>query len=223
VVGGSLGGVGTIAGDLINSAGTVAPGNSPGILTISGSYTQGASSTLAVELAGTTLGTQYDQLDVSGTATLGGTLAVNMLAFDVLNWGTRVGKFDAVQLPPLDDGLAWNTSQLYTLGALNVGFVGDYNFDSKVDAADFVVWRDMLGQSGAGLAADGDRDGTIDNDDYNIWRANFGRAAGSGAGLFAVATNGEIPEPNSVILGMSLLICSTLASRVLRGSVCCAW
>ncbi len=45
---------------------------------------------------------------------------------------------------------------------------GDYNFNGVVDAADYVVWRDTLGQSGVGLAADGNGDSQIDAADYGI-------------------------------------------------------
>ncbi|HEX3621674.1 MAG TPA: choice-of-anchor D domain-containing protein, partial [Acidimicrobiales bacterium] len=47
-----------------------------GILTIQGDYTQPSDATLEVVLAGTTPGVQFGQLEVTGTATLGGTLSV---------------------------------------------------------------------------------------------------------------------------------------------------
>ncbi|WP_219893696.1 beta strand repeat-containing protein [Aquisediminimonas profunda] len=76
---GRLSGAGTIVGAVTNS-GTVAPGNSPGILTIDGSYTQTATGTLAIELTPTAVaGTGYDQVSVigtPGTAALDGTLAL---------------------------------------------------------------------------------------------------------------------------------------------------
>ena len=56
---------------------------------------------------------------------------------------------------------------------------GDYNNDGIVDAADYTVWRDSLGQNGTGLAADGDGDGSITQLDYNIWKSNFGDHSGS--------------------------------------------
>jgi hypothetical protein len=69
-----LSGTGTIAGNVNNVAGTVTPGASPGILTITGNYTQGASGTLGMEIGGLTAGTQYDQLVVGGSTSLAGTL-----------------------------------------------------------------------------------------------------------------------------------------------------
>ncbi len=71
---GTLGGSGTIGGNLLNN-GTINPGNSPGILNITGNFIQGAGGTLVIEVAGTTLG-QFDRLNITGTATLDGTLQV---------------------------------------------------------------------------------------------------------------------------------------------------
>jgi arabinan endo-1,5-alpha-L-arabinosidase len=72
---------------------------------------------------------------------------------------------------------------------------GDYNNDRTIDAVDYVVWRDTLGQSGTGLLADGNGDGIVDGADYNVWRANFGRTAGLGTNA-----NAAIPEPAAVVL-----------------------
>jgi hypothetical protein len=64
-------------------------------------------------------------------------------------------------------------------------FVGDYNLNGVVDAADYVMWRKTLGTTGlpAYSGADGDGDGTVDADDCDVWEANFGEASsGSGGG-----------------------------------------
>jgi hypothetical protein len=47
-----------------------------GILTIDGNYTQAGTGTLIVHINGITVGAEYDQLQVTGTATLAGRLAV---------------------------------------------------------------------------------------------------------------------------------------------------
>jgi len=70
--GSSLNGSGNIIGDLING-GFVSPGHSPGQIHVSGNYTQTATGTLRIEIAGRDL-SQHDLLSVDGTATLGGTL-----------------------------------------------------------------------------------------------------------------------------------------------------
>src|SRR5262249_40284350 len=80
---GSLGGTGTVVGDLAN-AGQVSPGAPTGVLTISGNYTQAAAGTLAINLGSLT---QFGQLVVGGTAAIDGTLAVSLLGGYVPNSG----------------------------------------------------------------------------------------------------------------------------------------
>ena len=72
--GGELRGSGTVR-KLANHAGIVAPGGSPGTLTIQEDFTQAAGGTLSQEIAGP-LETQFDRLVVGGIATLAGTLAI---------------------------------------------------------------------------------------------------------------------------------------------------
>lgn len=77
--GGTLGGSGTIGGVVtVASGGFLAPGNSPGVLTV-GSLTLSTGSTTALEIAGaTTRGTDYDGVTVSTASglTYGGTLSL---------------------------------------------------------------------------------------------------------------------------------------------------
>src|SRR3954471_8749961 len=74
--GGALKGTGTASGNVTNTSGTVAPGASPGKLSIGGDYSQ-SGGTLEAQIAGTGQGTTYDWLAVAGTVTInGGTLAI---------------------------------------------------------------------------------------------------------------------------------------------------
>ncbi len=66
------------AGALV-SGGTLAPGSSPGRLTISGSVTAGPTGRLDVELGGLTAGLDHDQLAVQGSLAPSGLLAVEIL------------------------------------------------------------------------------------------------------------------------------------------------
>ncbi len=75
--GGTLNGSGTVGGPVNSTGGTVAPGNSPGILS-TGNYTQAAGGTLAIELNSATVGTGYDQLNVTGAVNLAGALTVTL-------------------------------------------------------------------------------------------------------------------------------------------------
>jgi hypothetical protein len=80
-----------------------------------------------------------------------------------------------------------------------VPLAGDYNNNGVVDAADYTVWRDALGQSIA-LPNETESLGVVDEDDYVAWTGNFGATRGAG-GLGASAT---VPEPASLSL---LLLC----------------
>lgn len=80
--------------------------------------------------------------------------------------------------------------QLITPGA---AIPGDYNADGTVDAADYSVWRDTLGQTGTSLGADGDRDGAVTQDDYDVWVANYGATAVSQSLSLATA---PVATPN---------------------------
>src|SRR5262249_2859344 len=66
---GTLGGSGTVPAVTISSIGTLAPGDSPGILN-SGDVSFQSGSTFSVVVAGATAGTQYDQLNITGTVDL---------------------------------------------------------------------------------------------------------------------------------------------------------
>jgi len=71
------------------------------------------------------------------------------------------------------------------------GLSGDFNRDGLVDAADYTVWRNSLGQQGILLAADGSGNGSVGPEDYAIWKTSFGL---SGAGA---AGSQSVPEPLS--------------------------
>ncbi len=78
--GGELKGTGAVASSVITSGSTtIAPGQSPGMLTIDGNLTLSAGNTLAMEIGGLTQGTLYDYLDVNGTLTLAGLLDLDFL------------------------------------------------------------------------------------------------------------------------------------------------
>jgi len=90
--------------------GTLAPGSSAGSTQIHGNYNQGAFATAQIELAGKTPGTGHDQVNVSATATLAGTLDIDLIepympdlddAFDIATYAARSGKFDFVDPPSL--------------------------------------------------------------------------------------------------------------------------
>jgi hypothetical protein len=81
---------------------------------------------------------------------------------------------------------------------------GDFNVDGVVNAADYTVWRNRLGQAGVGLVADGDFDGDVDSDDYVVWKTAYGFRRGPlTAGAAAAAS---VPEPGAMAFGVTLML-----------------
>ncbi|MEO7098796.1 MAG: autotransporter-associated beta strand repeat-containing protein [Luteolibacter sp.] len=80
----TLGGSGTIGALTVMSGGTVAPGNSPGILS-AGSTDLQAGSTLSMDINGSTLGSGYDQLNITGTVSLANALSLNLGGYTPVN------------------------------------------------------------------------------------------------------------------------------------------
>ncbi|MCX5654460.1 MAG: PEP-CTERM sorting domain-containing protein [Planctomycetota bacterium] len=120
---GSFPGAGTVV-----FLGGYSPGGSPAEIEFGGNLVLAAGAIL-MELGGRTPGGQYDVLDMAGNLGLGGTLNVALIygfvphagdAFDLFDWGALAGEFDAVNLPALGGGLSWDTSNLYSTGAVGV-------------------------------------------------------------------------------------------------------
>ncbi len=80
---------------------------------------------------------------------------------------------------------------------------GDYNSDGVVDAADYTVWRDNLGQvvtlpnEGEGVTP-----GEVTSEDYDFWVANYGSVAGQ------LVNAAIVPEP----VGVSLTLIAACAA-----------
>jgi len=122
--GGSLTGSGTISANVTNGA-QVSPGSSTGKLSVNGNYTQSHDGALTIEIGGTVAGNQLDQLTVSGTATLDGTLNIVLLgeyrptlntSFEVLTYGGRSGDFATTNGLTQPNGLVF--SKTYTTHSL---------------------------------------------------------------------------------------------------------
>jgi len=97
----------------------------PGVGTFSGNLTQPAAGTLSLELGGTTEGSGYDFIGVTGVSFLSGTLDVDVTDlggglfapqagdfFDLVRAETISGAFDTLLLPALAGGLTWEYATL---------------------------------------------------------------------------------------------------------------
>ncbi len=92
------------------------------------------------------------------------------------------------------------TTGIVYLVTNSVPVSGDYNKDRIVDLADYVIWRDTVGDTGYHLAADGNGDGKVDAADYEVWQSHFGEiwtvpGSGSGGG-----NSTAVPEPATALL-----------------------
>jgi uncharacterized membrane protein len=82
---------------------------------------------------------------------------------------------------------------------VSFGIPGDFNDDSTVAAADYVVWRNGLGT-------------TYAQTDYDLWRGNFGASAAAGAAAAVQTLSAkQVPEPPAIVL--VLLACNGLLWR----------
>lgn len=140
-------------------------------------------------------------LDFTGTDTISA-LFFNELQQAAGTWGSLASS--------ADNKRSWFTG----LGILNVtealvvgDLGGDFNRDGIVDAADYTVWRDNLGDA-TDDALNGNGDGVpgIDSADYALWKMNFGMLAPPPEGAGAA-----VPEPTAMLL--LLFGCLTLATR----------
>ena len=72
------------------------------------------------------------------------------------------------------------TINYYEIRSTAVPNAADGNADGTVNAADYTVWRDHLGQTvPAGTLGDYDGNGTVQTADFNLWKASFGQGAGA--------------------------------------------
>lgn len=118
---GQLHGEGTIVGSL-NNAGVVSPGSSPGVLQVNGDFAQTADGDLLIELASAS---SYDQLHITGSAALGGTLTVNLIngfaptpgqTFTIVTAANVNGTFAQTNLPPGMRAIYTGTSVILQMG-----------------------------------------------------------------------------------------------------------
>ena len=193
----------TTGGGDIFFEGDLRPGNSPAAVTFNNNVAFGESATLTIELLGTAAGVEYDQVTVHGALMMDGTLAVTLPgaftpsagdSFDILDWTTANGAFDAISLPALA-GLAWDTSELYTLGLLSVapGLSADFNLDGVVDGADLGDWQQGFGPVAEHAAGDADADGDADGADFLAWQRQVGAPP-------SVVGTAAVPEPGAALL-----------------------
>ena len=146
-------------GNLLNQDGTLAPGHSAGSTVVAGNYTQQPPAVLEIEIGGVAQSTQFDFVNVTGTATLDGLLDLHLIhgfhptagqTFAVVSAASLLGAFDN----------AVNGQRMFAADGIS-SFIVNYGPSSPFDPHQVVL-------SSFQLAADFDEDGDVDGDDLAL-------------------------------------------------------
>lgn len=172
----ALGGSGTVGA--LTANGTISPGVSPGRLSC-GNVTFGASSSLAIELNGATVGSGYDQLNAVGSVTLTGA------ALSPLTVGFLPAEGDQFVIVNNNGSDAvTNTFDGLAEGAVVSDSTG--NFDFRISYAGGSSANDvvltMINQSlaaGAATVLSGNGNGAIETNECNLLNLSLNNISGS--------------------------------------------
>ena len=177
--GGTLKGTGNLpAANVTNAGGTLAPGYSPGKMTFTASE-DFTNSTMSIEVNGTGVpGTDFDQIVVSGTATLGGVLAIS-INYSGVN-GDQVTILSATAISGIFGSVTgllanWyvnytSTAVILTFGALMPVELTDFSA-RLLDQSVQLNWR---------TASESNNEGFYIERSTGLYWQNFGFVAGKG-------------------------------------------
>jgi uncharacterized membrane protein len=142
------------------------------------------------------------ELNPSATTTVNaGQTAATMTGLFRTAGGTQDLTFQ-FRMPGIETGTVLNGVVRYAPFSSGGSLVGDYNSNGVVDAADYVFWRDKLGQNVALPNRDQNNNGPISAADYNSWRSNFGKT-NLGAGALSASA---VPEPSTPALVLASVV-----------------
>jgi len=245
ISGGSLSGIGTVTGDVTVTGGTVGPGNSVGTLAIDGDLTFDTSAqepatsagfsdlalgplagngvedevTLQIEIEGLIAGSGYDQVNVTQSVTLDGTLDLTLIsdfvpkfgdAFVVVTAGTRSGTFDQIN-GVLPEGQGFALAPIYDYQD-NIGLTlvttlpGDVTLDGNVGIDDLLILLNNAGTDSDWIEGDftGDRNVNLDDLLVLLFNAQTSELPSMLAAVNASPFSPSVPEPGTmamVVLG----------------------
>ena len=129
------------------------PGNSPASILFGGDVTFAGSSALEIEVGGHVAGQDYDQLNIVGNVTLGGTL--NLIAtgaapnyndvFEIIKFGSSTGRFSSINGALISATMTLAPVQTQTALTLVAALPGDGDLNGIVNFADFVLLANNFG------------------------------------------------------------------------------
>jgi RHS repeat-associated protein len=189
--GGTFSGSGTITGSVTNAA-ELDFGSAAAALQISGTYTQTAAGALNVKVGGSTAGTGYDQLNVSGMAVFAGTLNVSLIngfgpsggqVFNVITFASSSGSFGTLNLPQSSGSPALGTQTTATSFSL-VGAATTPNL-----AVTTVTFTPAAGTVGQNMTVN-----------YTVQNKGTAAATGSWVDSVYLSADGTL-RPDSLLIG----------------------
>ena len=119
------------SGKTLTINGGVNPGNSPGIINVTGNVVLGSNSISTFEIFGTNAGTGYDQFNVTGNLTYGGTL--NLIASNAIVPLTGTNFFSL-----------FTATGTYTPNLTNVALAGSWTASFTNGGSGFWSYNDSL-------------------------------------------------------------------------------
>jgi autotransporter-associated beta strand protein len=195
----SSGSLGSFDNLRILSSSIIAEGE---VLFVEGDVTLSPHATLSFDVFSAEIG---DILEIAGHFHAAGTLEVSLDQaapsptvgdqFNLVNFGSASGGFDAFNLPMLADGMAWNVTDILTTGQLQVVTDVDLDNDGDVDGRDFLI----IQRTNPSLIPE--------------WQAQYGNQIAVSHESMVVS----VPEPNPVSLTTIALWMIMIGRRSLIG------
>ena len=159
----------------------ISPGASPAELTFEGDIRLGSNNVSTIELGGRSAGVEHDYLNVTGSATMGGTLEIELIGdyralvgdtFEILTAGQGIqGTFDQAIVPELDDFMRW--AILYRSDAVELAVMpqlpGDFDANGQLNVEDIDRLSLAVRAGEPNFVFDLNRNGSVDAIDRDIW------------------------------------------------------
>ena len=183
VLEGRLSGNGRVAGLVVGTNGIVAPGDGIGILTVDGNYLQEPSSNAEFQVRGTAIpGADFDQIRISGAASLSGLVAIQIestfsfpsgvgdsQAMNLISAGMVTGNFDSMSIG------GELLTPVFETESESRFFNSENLFHSVANLGDRVTFSSYRAEAG-----DTDGDGDIDSADRTNVTRNWTGASSPG-------------------------------------------
>jgi len=221
---GTVNGFGSIAGDTtIYSGGLLAPGGSIAAITFSNNLTLAGTTLLNLDKLNTN--GSNDSVHVFGTLAMGGTLtAINTGAvlvagdtFQLFTFAGQSGDFAVTNLPSLNPGLSWDTSQLDSQGIIAVVGAVRSTADSGAGSLRQAI---LMAGPGDTIVVDPSVTGTITLTTGELLITNNLTIIGPGPNVLAVSGNGAsrvLSVTNGMVSISGLTISNGLDTSELGG------